>query len=325
VGRLLREVVRNTELHRLVKVCLEKGLAVEEDIRFHQQGERVIHTQATPLSDDEDRRLGILIVLNDVTQLRRLERMRQDFAANVSHEVKTPLTAIKGFVETLQMDPDGDPEERRRFLGIIEKHVHRLTAIIEDLMKLSRLEQAKAGGIELARHPVQDVLQDAISLCSRSAEGKRIELTLSCRSDLTVPMDAMLITQAVTNLIDNAINYSDSGSRVTVAAVEVDGQIRIDIQDAGIGIAKRHLPRLFERFYRVDQARSRTHGGTGLGLSIVKHIMQAHGGRVSVVSTPYQGSVFSLHFTEGDTGGSAAKPDPHRSGANRQTAQRIAG
>jgi len=302
-GRLLREVVRNTELHRLVQKALETGQAVEADIVFKQLDERILHTQATRLSDDRERGIGMLIVLSDVTQLRRLERMRQDFAANVSHEIKTPLTAIKGFVETLQMDEDGDPAERRQFLAIIEKHVRRLTAIIEDLLKLSRLEQVRsAEGIAVAPHTVADVLRDAVSLCRQNAEAKSIMLNIDCQPELTAPMDPQLMVQALTNLIDNAINYSDAGSRVDIAAAaQSDGGVRIDVRDTGIGIPKKHLPRLFERFYRVDQARSRQQGGTGLGLSIVKHIIQAHNGRVSVDSTPYKGSVFSLHLDTADT------------------------
>ena len=244
--------------------------------------------------DADNKQIGILVVLNDVTQLRRLENMRRDFAANVSHEIKTPLTAIKGFVETLQHNAIDDHEEIQRFLAIIEKHVNRLTAIIEDLMQLSRIEQQQESDLVLAKRDIKEVIQSAIAHCSDVARKQNVDIIFSGDQVVTALIDTTLLEQAFINLIDNAIKYSDAGSVVEIStSIEEDG-VKIDIQDHGIGIPQEHLARLFERFYRVDEARSRKLGGTGLGLAIVKHIVQSHKGHVTVESQPGEGSTFSI-------------------------------
>jgi two-component system phosphate regulon sensor histidine kinase PhoR len=232
-----------------------------------------------------------------VTQLRRLEEMRRDFVANVSHEIRTPLTAIKGFVETLHHNTDATPEEAERFLGIISRHVDRLNTIIEDLLMLSRIEnEAEQGEIKREKIRLRDILQNALQIARPQAEEKRIRIELAGDEELLAMVDPVLLEQAVVNLLDNAVKYSDPEKRVRISA-EADGDgIRIDVRDQGIGIDKRHLPRLFERFYRVDKARSRAAGGTGLGLAIVKHIAQAHGGQVTVESRPGEGSCFTIHL-----------------------------
>jgi two-component system phosphate regulon sensor histidine kinase PhoR len=224
--------------------------------------------------------------------------MRKDFAANVSHEIKTPLTAIKGFVETLQDGDQTRAEENRRFLGIIARHVDRLTAIIDDLMHLSRIERGDETK-ELAIEPcsVRELLTNAIGLCRENAAAKGIEIELDCGAELTARLDAPLMEQAVVNLLDNAIKYTQkTPSRVILSAAPVNGEFQIVVADEGIGISRKHLPRLFERFYRVDKARSRHLGGTGLGLAIVKHITQAHGGRITVESEVGYGSTFTLRL-----------------------------
>ncbi len=228
--------------------------------------------------------------------LRRLENMRRDFAASVSHEIKTPLTAIKGFVETLCIGNVDDREELR-FLNIIDKHVNRLATIIDDLMQLSRIErddEVQQIGLECCR--IADVLNTAISLCGEVSREKTIDVQLSCEADLSGCFDATLLEQAAVNLLDNAVKYSPEKSTVHVEALTVSDGIQIRFKDQGMGIAKKHLPRLFERFYRVDKARSRKLGGTGLGLAIVKHITQAHSGTVTVESELEKGSTFTLHL-----------------------------
>jgi two-component system phosphate regulon sensor histidine kinase PhoR len=232
-----------------------------------------------------------------VTQLRRLENMRRDFAASVSHEIKTPLTAIKGFVETLCTGDLDDREETRRFLTIIDKHVNRLATIIDDLMQLSRIEhddEIQQIGLECCR--IENVIKTAIGLCAENIHGKGIDVQFSCEPDLNGCFDATLLEQAAVNLLDNAIKYSPEKSAIHIEALSVDDELQIRFEDQGVGIAKKHLPRLFERFYRVDKARSRKLGGTGLGLAIVKHIAQAHGGSVSVKSELAKGSTFTLHL-----------------------------
>jgi two-component system, OmpR family, phosphate regulon sensor histidine kinase PhoR len=298
-GRSIQEVMRNRDLHRMVRTTLSEGTNTAGDVILLQNGEQILSTHCTLLRDADGRSLGALLVLNDVTQLRRLENMRSDFAANVSHEIKTPLTAIQGFVETLRQGAIREPQEARRFLGIIQKHVTRLTAIIDDLLHLSRLEQGpETNHLTFEIGPVADVMQTAVALVRSKAEEKGIAIQAACQEGLEADMDPDLMEQALVNLLDNAIKYSAPGSRIEVDARQAEAQIRIQVSDQGMGIAAQHLPRLFERFYRVDKARSRKLGGTGLGLAIVKHIIQAHGGEVTVQSTQGRGSTFTLHLPQ---------------------------
>ena len=294
-GRSIQEVIRNWELHRLIRTTLDQGVHSQADIALYHKGEQVLNTRCTPLFDASGRRMGALLVLSDVTQIRRLETMRSDFAANVSHEIKTPLTAIVGFVETLCEGVVTDPHEAQRFLQIILKHVKRLTTIVDDLMQLARLEQ-DGEGRQLVLRPgaISQLLQAAAQICRAEAAEKVIVIDIACAETLTAPIDNDLMEQAVVNLLNNAIKYSPPNSRISVSACKADDLIQIVFADQGIGIAQHHLPRLFERFYRVDQNRSRRMGGTGLGLAIVKHIVQAHGGQVSVESVEGQGSTFTL-------------------------------
>ena len=297
LNRSIPEVIRNPDLQKFINKALTSKKNLEEDITLYQGGERILYVHNTPLEDLDSQRRGILVVLNDVTHLRKLENMRKDFAANVSHEIKTPLTAIKGFVETLRTGDRAEPKETERFLAIIEKHVDRLTAIIEDLMKLSKIEQQdEKSDIHLEEGSVKSVISSAIQTCREKAKAKKITIDLVCPEDISFQCDSRLMTQAMVNLLDNAINYSNEKSDIKISASLKNDEIMIRVQDHGIGIPKENLSRLFERFYRVDKARSRELGGTGLGLAIVKHIAQAHGGRVSVDSILGKGSTFSLHL-----------------------------
>jgi two-component system phosphate regulon sensor histidine kinase PhoR len=296
-GRSIQEVVRNSDLQNFVKNALSRAEPEERDIVLYSDGERIINGHSTVLHDAGGNRIGALIVLNDVTRLRRLENIRRDFVANVSHEIKTPITAIKGFVETLRDGAIRNSKDAERFLAIIQKHVDRLDAIIEDLLSLSRIEEdVETEEIVLEEERIKDVLLTAIQVCQVKAGPKNIRVELSCSEDLKAKIDPPLLEQAVVNLLDNAIKYSDAESEVQVEAKKIDREILINVRDKGCGIDKKHLSRLFERFYRVDKARSRKMGGTGLGLAIVKHITQAHGGHVTVESTPDRGSTFSLHL-----------------------------
>jgi two-component system phosphate regulon sensor histidine kinase PhoR len=296
-GRSIQEVVRNRELHDMIRTTLDQGVATQADVALYRLGEQILNARCNPLFDTDGRRMGALLVANDVTQLRRLETMRTDFAANVSHEIKTPLTAIQGFVETLAQGAVTDPDEARRFLGIIDKHVQRLTAIVDDLMQLARLEQGEeTRQLRLEETCVAKVLGTAAQLCRSQADAKAMRIDLQCDPTLSASLDAELMEQAVVNLLDNAIKYSPDKSRIAITAGVVAEEIRIAVADEGIGVPPAHLPRLFERFYRVDKSRSRRLGGTGLGLAIVKHIVQAHGGQVTVTSTQGKGSTFTIHL-----------------------------
>jgi two-component system phosphate regulon sensor histidine kinase PhoR len=296
-NRSIQEAIRNSELQKFTKNALQNGDGLECDIVFYQDQERVVNVHSTTLLDAKEERIGILVVLNDVTRLRRLENMRQDFVANVSHEIKTPLTAILGFVETILQDSDKIPENTRRFLSIIDLHSHRLVAIIDDLLNLSRIERdSERKEIVMVNAPIGDVIRTAVQVLETRALEKKIRIESKFDDSLSADMDSPLIEQAVMNLLDNAIKYSTPGGTIEIHAVKKYDEVLISICDHGIGIEKEHLPRLFERFYRVDKARSRKLGGTGLGLAIVKHIVQAHNGKVTVESRPGKGSTFTLHF-----------------------------
>ncbi|HZZ26559.1 MAG TPA: ATP-binding protein [Pirellulales bacterium] len=306
-GRNLQEVLRNADLRRFVSRALESPDPIEDDLVFHGEGPRILQVRGTALRDAAARSVGAVIVLNDVTRYRHLENLRRDFVANVSHELKTPIASIKGFVETLLDGAMAHPDDAQRFLKIIGSHAERLNNIIEDLLSLSKIEQSEqAVNLPLALAPLRPVLEAALHGCQPHAEARNIELCLDCDAALTARINPPLLEQAVINLVDNAIKYSEPGRQVFIEVASLplplgegrgEGpEIALAVRDHGSGIAAEHLPRLFERFYRVDRARSRKLGGTGLGLAIVKHIVQAHQGRVSVVSTPGEGSVFCIHL-----------------------------
>ncbi len=297
-GMTVEELSRNPRLSGFVGRALGEQDAFEEDMTLRVGSEdRIVHLRSTALRDSEGKRVGILLVLADVTHVRKLENVRRDFVANVSHEIKTPLTAVKGFVETLRDGALENPEDAYRFLGIIERHTRRLEAMVEDLLSLSKIEQE--GDLEKAAYEefvLRNVLTAAIQLCQSKAAAKRVTVELNCPEQLLTKGNAGQIEQAVVNLLDNAIAYSPEGSSIRVSAKDEDGETHISVADEGYGIAPEHIPRIFERFYRVDKGRSRAAGGTGLGLAIVKHIAQVHGGEVSVQSTPGKGSTFTIRF-----------------------------
>ena len=294
-GRSLQEAVRNPGLIDLARAALAADQPVEGEIVLRRAGERHLQVHATGLLDADGQRLGALLVLNDVTRLRRLETLRRDFAANVSHELRTPITAIKGFIETLTNDPPADPDAIARFLAIIDRQAARLQAIIEDLLSLSRLEQ-DGSTAKLKREDVlvADVLQAAVQACTAKGGGEESPVQIACPPDLRLAANPELLEQAIANLIDNAFKHSGSDRPVQIAACHENGRTLISVRDEGRGIAREHLERIFERFYRIDRARSRTLGGTGLGLAIVKHIAQAHGGEALVSSEVGKGCTFTL-------------------------------
>jgi two-component system phosphate regulon sensor histidine kinase PhoR len=297
-GRLIQEVVRNPYLQKFVKKTLTSALTVEEDMTLRNgRGELYVQAHGVQLLRPDGRLRGGVIVLNDVTRLRRLENLRKDFVANVSHELRTPITSIKGFVETLLDGAMRDPVDSAHFLKIIGRQAARMDNIIEDLLLLSSVERGlDESNIRVEKAKVIDIIRDAIEVCDHKAKEKKIEIIIDCAPDIEAVVNEPLLEQAVINLLDNAIKYSDEGGRIEmIAACEADG-ITIEVRDEGCGIDKEDIPRLFERFYRVDKARSRKLGGTGLGLAIVKHIMQAHGGSVTVASIPGEGSTFTLHL-----------------------------
>ena len=306
-GRPVIEVIRNSELLGLVRKALRGDEGLQTDIAMGFIQQRSFSVTAAPVkpldsgamaivapenSADVDKPSGAVVVLHDVTELRRLERVRQDFVANVSHEFKTPLTAIQGFAETLLSGALDDPKNNRRFLEIIRDHAARLAQLTNDLLKLARIE---AGKLEVQFFPVN--LADVIEGCEETSllksARKQIALDLEVPTNLpSVRADASLLHEVLQNLLDNAIQYTAPGGKIHVSAAAKNREAVVTVDDTGIGIPVVDQERIFERFYRVDAARSREAGGTGLGLSIAKHIVEAHGGRIWVESEVGRGSKF---------------------------------
>jgi len=296
-GRNIEEAVREVDIQKFVRRMLKKNEPAEAEISIQVEGERFLQLQGASLPDVADGKTGAVVVLHDITRMRRLENVRRDFVANVSHELKTPVTSIQGFVEALSEGGIDDPEQTNRYLGIIARHSDRLNSIIEDLLSLSRLEEDQGQRrIQFDSAPLRPLLVAAVDLLSTKAERHKVKVELICKDDIEVKMNSALIEQAVFNLVDNAIKYSKAEDTVTVSAQQSATEVIISVKDQGCGIGKEHLPRLFERFYVVDKGRSRKLGGTGLGLAIVKHITQVHNGSVTVESSPGIGSTFAIHL-----------------------------
>ncbi len=291
-GRLLQETFRSPQLHRLLARAMAGGEARPEEFPLSIGGrEVVVQASCSRMGERGD----LLILMTEVTRLRRLESLRSDFAANVSHELRTPITNIKGYVDTLVEVGFGDPEQSKRFLDIVRRNADRLAAIIEDLLTLAQLEgpdarQRLAPGLCDSARLVQAVAESL----GPAAEARRIRLDQSLAAPISFIGNAALLEQALANLVSNAIKYAPEGTTARLRAEARNGHIVIAVQDEGPGIPREHLDRLFERFYRVDRARSRDRGGTGLGLSIVKHIAAVHDGRVEVDSEVGKGSEFRL-------------------------------
>ncbi|HIJ78777.1 MAG: ATP-binding protein [Desulfobulbaceae bacterium] len=302
-GKNTLEAVRNIELQRFVSRAITSPATIESEITITDNNGRecYFYAHGTRLLDASQKGQGALIVINDLTNLRRLEKVRRDFVANVSHELKTPITSIEGFAETLLDGALDDPDNARRFLEIISKQAKRLHAIIEDLLALSRIEQeAENNEILLQDLTIKETLETAVHACRPKAMQKNITLNLNCPNQITARINPALLEQAIINLIDNGVKYSPQDSKIEVIAEQSAAETVIMIKDNGVGINKDDLPRIFERFYRVDKARSNKLGSTGLGLAIVKHITQAHHGTIEVDSNTGQGSTFTIHLPGGD-------------------------
>jgi two-component system phosphate regulon sensor histidine kinase PhoR len=292
-GRPIAEVIRQADLLDAVRAALAGNESVQSELVVGVLRTRIFGVTAAPVRSDGTVG-GAVMVLHDITELRRLERARRDFVANVSHEFKTPLTAIRGFAETLIGGAVEDAENRLRFLQIICAHAIRLGRLTDDLLKLARIE---AGKVSLDFHPVRavDFIQPCIETARLNAAPRNIFLEFSCPPDLPPVMgDMSSLQEIMQNLLDNAVRYSPEGGQITISASERGDGLAISVSDTGIGIPKAEQERIFERFYRVDAARSRESGGTGLGLSIVKHLVEVHGGRIEVDSEVGRGSTFSI-------------------------------
>jgi two-component system phosphate regulon sensor histidine kinase PhoR len=292
-GSSLLEVVRQTELIEAVRRVLAGEPRVEAEIvtgtlRQHYFAATVASVRAGETS-------GAVIVLHDITELRKLERIRRDFVANVSHEFRTPLTAIQGFSETLLAGAVNDPNNRDRFLGIILEHSRRLARLTEDLLRLSEMD-AERLELEVRRLAVSQLVESCYETAQRRAAEKGLALSLQLPGRLPdIAGDSRRLQEVLQNLLDNAIQYTLPGGKIVLSAEAKNDEVIFTVGDTGIGIPRSDQPRIFERFYRVDAARSREAGGTGLGLSIAKHLIEVHGGRIWVESEVGEGSQF--HFS----------------------------
>ncbi len=294
-GRLLAEAVRQPALLEFANASAGSADLRSDEFALRGTPERLVSASSRPLLDAEGALAGLVIVLQDVTRLRKLERLRRDFAANASHELRTPVTNILGYVETLDECAEADAEERARFIGIIRRNAERLAAIIEDMLELARLETPGAGAhLRLEETAGREVLEDVRATFGPDLERKRIGLVIECEDDVGGEINRSLMVQALGNLTANAIRYSPDKTTIRLTAThdENRSQIEFAVEDEGPGIAEEHLSRLFERFYRVDPARSREMGGTGLGLAIAKHVAILHGGEIGVTSEVGRGSRF---------------------------------
>lgn len=297
LNRTLLELIRNADLEETIGEAIRNGKGSAFELTLPSFPERTFEVNVVGIysSSEGTPMEGAIAVFHDISRLKELEKVRQDFVANVSHELRTPLTTIKGYAETL-LDGALKEDVAFQFTQIIKKHADRLTKIVEDLLMLSRIE-SREFHLNQEALPLQDLINDVFDYVREAAEKKKISID---RSEpfplLNIAVDRNYIEQVLINLIDNAIKYTPDGGRIVISAVERDGkEIEVSVHDNGIGIPKEDLPRIFERFYRVDKGRSQESGGTGLGLSIVKHLVQAHGGKVWVESRLREGSTF--HFT----------------------------
>jgi len=295
IGKPFWEIISNDEVNSILKKALKKKNSFSVQVSILQPSEaRNIQIQTAPITDHKGTLLGLVGVFHDVTELKKFEKARSEFIANVSHELKTPVTSIIGFVETLKDGAINDLKKRDEFLNIIHSHSQRLDNLVNDILSLSRIEFRE---IEMNPVPisVKEILDNAKALYNDKIKSKKQSLRMHIPAELPEAFsDPEMIIQVFSNLIDNAIKFTPERGKITVKAREEDDFIQIDVSDTGIGIAEEHLPRIFERFYRVDKARSREMGGTGLGLAIVKHIVHANRGKVSVESEFGKGSTFSV-------------------------------
>ncbi|MFC5650158.1 two-component system histidine kinase PnpS [Paenibacillus solisilvae] len=305
VGRSYGEAKQQYELSQIIQDGLERREHLREEITFYFPEERLLDLNLVPIFEENEEFGGVMLVLQDVTAIRRLERMRSEFVANVSHELKTPVTAVKGFAETLLGGAVDDPETARSFLQIIFDESDRLNRLIGDILELSKIESRR---VPLQFSPIElsTFINKTVELMGSEAVRKNIRISVKTEPDIYVEADEDRLRQIIMNLLANGISYTPDGGHVSIQVEPVNSlgigdemdydHIRIHISDTGIGIPKKDLPRIFERFYRVDKARSRSSGGTGLGLSIVKHLVELHRGSISVDSKVGSGSTFTIEL-----------------------------
>ena len=293
----LLEVLRNPEIDKLTRQILETGQPHRQQLAIADQpngATRFMELSAVPTKNEAGGLTGAAVLFHDITQLKQADEVRRDFVANVSHELRTPLSILHGYIETLLDDPDLSAEELNRILEVMKKHSNRLTALTDDLLSLAKLESAQAN-LRLEEVRISELFASIVRDWGKRFAEKRLSIDVNLNQSVPVlQADATRLQEILYNLLDNALKYSSEGGRVRLEATGRDSDVVISVSDTGIGIPEADLPRIFERFYRADKARSREMGGTGLGLSIVKHIAQMHAGRVEAESTLGKGTTIRV-------------------------------
>jgi len=294
INRPFWEIIANNEINTILKRALNERTSFSKEISIFKPENRFIKIQTAPVFIKENELIGVVGVFHDITEIRRLERVREEFIANITHELKTPVTSIIGFLETLKNGVINNSKKRNEFLDIIYFHAKRLANLIEDILTLSKIESRKTE-MNFRSIPIIDILEETCFLYRDKIKSKELGLRINIPENLPpVRGDFDQLITVFSNLLDNAIKFNKNKGKIIIEAKEENDFIKIDITDTGIGIPKEHISRIFERFYRVDKARSREFGGTGLGLAIVKHIVKAHQGKITVKSQRGKGSTFSI-------------------------------
>lgn len=302
LGKKYNEAKQQYEFTKLIQECIETQDPIRDEMVFYYPAERILDIHLSPIAHEDEEWSGVLIVIHDITAVRRLERMRSEFVANVSHELKTPIAAVKGFAETLLAGALNDKETAVSFLQIIFDESERLNRLIGDILELSKIESKR---IPMNFSPIYlpEFLERSLSVLRKEAEKKHIELSMLVDDDIYIEADEDRLRQIIINLLSNGIAYTHDGGKVKVRVEPLDKnadgdyeRLRLIVSDTGMGIPKKDLPRIFERFYRVDKARSRSSGGTGLGLSIVKHLVELHKGTIRVDSEVGVGTRFTIEL-----------------------------
>ena len=297
MGVPLVEAVRHATLDQLIAETLKTGEAMRSELSISDSrthGERHIEVSAVPIKKAGDEMSGAVVLFHDITTLKQLDQIRREFVANVSHELRTPLSILRGYIEVLLDEPETSREELARILSIMDRHSKRLQRLVNDLLSLAQLESSQAT-LELGTVRMDELFNNLIRDWKEKLAAKNLKVVVDLAPEaLTLQADATRLEEVLYNLLDNAVKFSPENGQIHLRATRLGSDTILSVADNGFGISKEHLPRIFERFYRADKARSRELGGTGLGLAIVKHIAQLHGGRVEAESEVGRGTTIRV-------------------------------
>jgi len=295
IGKFHIAAGKSFGLSQLINRSLTEGKSIHEEVHVYFPKERILDVYIAPHVNIHGEKKGVITVLHDITNIRRLEKMRSEFVANVSHELKTPVTSLIGFTETLLDGAMYDEEVAKKFLKIIHDESVRLNRLISDILLISKVEQ-EGLPLKLEEIDMVSVIEECVDTVQEELTKKQLQLSMPERGEVRFEADRDRLKQIILNLVSNAIMYTPPGGKIRIDAADRGEEVHFVIEDTGIGIAKKDIPRIFERFYRVDKARSRNSGGTGLGLAIVKHLVESHHGKIHVESEPGVGSKFTIVF-----------------------------